>query len=76
MIKFELTRAQERLLRRHLAAVRTASRVGQRGIFMAQIHKDPWDDKAYVRAHFIPGERCAPVMEAVGLAGIVTGDHS
>jgi len=69
MIKFKLTRAQERLIRRHLVAVRTASNVGQKGVFMAQIHKDIWDDQAYIRAHFIPGlERCAPVMEAVSNA--------
>ena len=69
MIKFKLTRAQEKLIGRHLAAIRTAAKVGQRGVFMAQIHKDRWDDQAYVRAHFVPGlERCEPIMTAVSNA--------
>lgn len=64
-IRIELTRRQHKQLRKHFAMINIASRVGQKGIFVAQVEQTPFHDGAYVRAHFFPGDLSEPIAEAV-----------
>ena len=72
-IRFELTLTQEKLLQHHFAAISVASRVGQKGVFVAQIRKDAWDKRAYVIAHFYPGGRASLIVDAVAATNTPNG---
>lgn len=73
MIRFDLTRAQMKRLKKHFDVVNQCARMRERGTLVAQVHED-WDGlTGYVRVHFIPAGKLPPVLKAVHDSWIPNG---